>query len=68
EQSPGQPVQPQQPEVKDTPDDPEGQILMTPEGRQIFNRHCGVDQISNVLPRCLYITKDPIMDEIRYQF
>ena len=62
------PDQPQQPEVKDTPDDPEGQILMTPEGRQMFNRHCGVDQISNVLPRCLYITKDPIMDEIRYQF
>ena len=63
-----QPDQPQQPEVKDSPDDPEGQILMTPEGRQMFNRHCGVDQISNVLPRCLYITKDPIMDEIRYQF
>lgn len=59
---------PEQPQVKDDPDDPEGQILMTPEGRQIFNRHCGVDQISNVLPRCLYITKDPIMDEIRYQF
>lgn len=63
-----QPDQPQQPEIKDTPDDPEGQILMTPDGRQMFNRHCGVDQISNVLPRCLYITKDPIMDEIRYQF
>lgn len=63
-----QPPQAQQPQVKDTPDDPEGQILMTPEGRQMFNRHCGVDQISNVLPRCLYITKDPIMDEIRYQF
>ena len=68
EQSPDQPDQPQQPEVKDTPDDPEGQILMTPEGRQIFNRHCGVDQISNVNPDCLYLSKDSLTDEIRYQF
>lgn len=64
-----QPATPPKPPVlEDAPEDLEGQILMTPQGRQIFDRHCGVDQISNVLPRCLYITKDAILDEIRYQF
>lgn len=60
--------QPEQPKVKDEPEDIEGQVLMTPQGRQIFTRYCGIEQISNVLPHCLYITKDPIMDEIRYLF
>lgn len=56
------------PKIEDLPEDLEGQVLLSPDGRRIFERHCGIDQISNVLPRCLYITKDPIMDEIRYQF
>lgn len=48
--------------------DAEASFLATPEGRGIFRQHCNVTQISNVLPTCLYITRDSIMDEIRYLF
>lgn len=48
--------------------DAEVKVLLTPQGRQLFDRHLGVTQISNVLPSCLYITRDTIMDEIRYLF
>lgn len=50
------------------PSDAEAQLLRTPQGRQLFERFCGPTQISNVLPHCQYITRDTIMDEIRYLF
>lgn len=58
----------EQSKPEEEPEDLEGRILATSEGRQMFSRHVGIEQLSNVLPQCLYITKDPIIDEIRYQF
>lgn len=42
--------------------------LRTQDGRDLFMKHCGVDQISNVHPTFLYMERDPIMDEQRYLF
>lgn len=43
-------------------------FLRTQDGRDLFMKHCGVDQISNVHPTFLYMERDPIMDEQRYLF
>lgn len=59
---------PAQPAPEEKPEDLEGEVLATQEGRQMFSRYVGIEQLSNVQPQCLYITRDPIMDEIRYQF
>lgn len=42
--------------------------LRTQDGRDLFMKHCGIDQISNVNPTFLYMERDPIMDEQRYLF
>ncbi|EPR43157.1 hypothetical protein dsx2_2517 [Desulfovibrio sp. X2] len=43
-------------------------VLKSPEGRELFTRHVGVDQISNVHPRFLYMERDVLVDEQRYVF
>jgi hypothetical protein len=56
----------------DKPDDeaqnPVDAVLASPTGREIFAMHCSIDQVSNVLPRFLYMERDEIMDEQRYVF
>lgn len=43
-------------------------ILNSPVGREIFANACAIDQISNVLPKFLYMERDEITDEQRYVF
>ena len=68
ENADGNSAPPEGPKDEENPNDAEASFLATPEGRNIFRQHCGVSQISNVLPHCQYITRDTIMDEIRYVF
>jgi hypothetical protein len=47
---------------------PTDAVLDTPAGRDLFAMHCGIDQISNMHPRFLYMERDELMDEQRYVF
>ncbi|EGY27641.1 putative phage protein [Desulfovibrio sp. A2] len=50
------------------PPNPIDAVLDSPTGRDLFAMHCGIDQISNVLPKFLYMERDALMDEQRYVF
>ncbi|ABM28502.1 toprim domain-containing protein [Nitratidesulfovibrio vulgaris] len=52
----------------DEAQNPMDALLASPIGREIFAMHCSIDQVSNVLPRFLYMERDEIMDEQRYVF
>ena len=52
----------------DEAQNPMDAVLASPTGREIFAMHCSIDQVSNVLPRFLYMERDEIMDEQRYVF
>ncbi len=51
-----------------TSENPIEEFLNSPDGRQLFSRHCQVEQISNVQPRFLYMERDVVMEEQRYVF
>ncbi len=52
----------------DTEESPIEGALKSEAGRQLFARHCQIDQISNVQPRFLYMERDVVMEEQRYVF
>lgn len=43
-------------------------VLASPEGHDLFTQYCAILQISNVLPRFLYMERDALMDDQRYVF
>lgn len=49
-------------------ENPIEEFLNSTDGRQLFSRHCQVEQISNVQPRFLYMERDVVMEEQRYVF
>jgi len=51
-----------------TGENPIEEYLRSTGGRQLFSRHCNVEQISNVQPRFLYMERDVVMEEQRYVF